>query len=172
MSGLAGESVGLSMWVRLLKTHNLVLARLRAALASRGATLPQFDVMAQLSRQPGGLTFRELSRRLLVSAGNLTGIVDRLERDGLVRREAVPHDRRSFRVALTGSGRKRIAALIRLHQRDVEKTLSCVPAATQQALRDLLGEASGLLSEERNQPRPAAAGPAARKGQTRDRRAS
>jgi len=165
------ESVALSLWVRLLKTHNLVLARLRPALARRATTLPQFDVMAQLARHPGGLTFRELSRHLLVSAGNLTGIVDRLEKGGLVRRAKVAHDRRSYRVALTAAGKRRIAGLIRRHQQDVERALAPIPAATRQALRDLLGEAAGILSEEHRSVRTAP-GPAAKRGANRERRAS
>jgi len=166
--------VSLSLWLRLLKTHNLVLARLRPAIASRGITLPQFDVMAQLARAADGLTFGQLSRSLLVSAGNLTGIVDRLEREGLVRRRPVAHDRRSFRVTLTGRGRRRIAFLIRRHERDVETALACVPRSIQQSLRSLLGKASGMLSRDDGARRPAAAAGARplRKGLTRARRAS
>jgi DNA-binding MarR family transcriptional regulator len=131
----------LSLWLRLLKLHNLVQERVRRGLAG-WCTLPQFDVLAQLARVPEGLTFRELSRRLLVSAGNLTGIVDRLESEGLVHREVVAHDRRSYRVRLTSAGRRRIGALIPRHRRDLASIFSKVPLPRQRALRRLLGEAA------------------------------
>jgi DNA-binding MarR family transcriptional regulator len=137
-------SLELSMWLRLLKTHNLILMRVRRGMAGR-CTLPQFDVLAQVARAPRGMTFRELSRSLLVSAGNLTGIVDRLETDGLVRREVVAHDRRSFRIRLTGAGRRRIGALIPRHREDLARILAPVPAGKLQELRTLLGEAARLI---------------------------
>jgi len=127
-----------------MKAHSLILNRARRGLSGR-CTLPQFDVMAQIARAPEGLTFRDLSRRLLVSAGNLTGIVDRLESDALVRREVVASDRRSFRIRLTPAGRRRMAELIPRHRRDLERILSPVPAATQETLRRLLGRVARLI---------------------------
>jgi len=130
-----------------MKTHNLILGRVRQGLGGT-LTLPQFDVMAQLARAPEGLTFSELSRRLLVSAGNLTVIVSRLETGGLVLREVVERDRRSFLLTLTAAGRRRMATLAPRHRRDLEKIFSPVPASTQDALRTLLARAAGQL--ERN----------------------
>jgi len=127
-----------------MKTHNLILGGVRRSLQGR-CTLPQFDVMAQLHRERAGLTSRELSRRLLVSAGNLTGIVARLESDGLVRREIVPHDRRSSTVTLTPLGRRRMAGLIARHRRDLGRILAPVPAADQARLRSLLGRSARAL---------------------------
>jgi len=142
-----GHVLALSLWVRLMKTHNLILNGVRQSLKGR-ITLPQFDVMAQLLREPQGLTSREISRRLLVSAGNVTGILDRLEADGLARREVFAHDRRSFRVRLTPRGRRLMSRLIERHRRDLERILSPLPARRQRALRSLLGEASRLLERK------------------------
>jgi DNA-binding MarR family transcriptional regulator len=139
-------SLALSLWVRLMKTHNLILNDVRKCLKGR-CTLPQFDVMVQLHRAPSGLTFREISRRLLVSAGNLTGIVDRLAAEGLARREIVAHDRRSFRIRLTPRGRRLMARLLVIHRDDLERILSPVPEAQQSALRALLGSAARRLEE-------------------------
>lgn len=146
------HGVALSLWVRLMKTHNLILNSVRQSLHGR-CTLPQFDVMVQLHREPSGLTSREISRRLLVSAGNLTGIVGRLQADGLARREVVARDRRSFRIKLTPRGRRLMARLIETHRRDLEKILAPIPSGRQEALRSLLGVALRRLEAR---PGPAA----------------
>lgn len=157
----ADEHRAMSLWLRLLKTHNLILREVRQGLPP-GITLPQFDVLAQLARSPDGLTFRELSRHLLVSAGNITGIVDRLEKEGLVRREVVAHDRRSFRIRMTSTGSRRIAALVPRHKRDLERILSPVPARTQENLRRLLARAARLI-EARSAAHPGEGGARARR---------
>ncbi|HKY32895.1 MAG TPA: MarR family transcriptional regulator [Candidatus Polarisedimenticolia bacterium] len=128
----------MSVWLRLMKAHNLLLREARRGLPA-GMTLPQFDVMAQLAREPLGLTSVQLSRRLLVSAGNLTGIVDRLEREGLARRAAHASDRRATLVRLTPAGRRRIGRILPRHVRGIEDLLAEVPRADLQALRELLG---------------------------------
>jgi len=128
----------LSIWLRLLKAHTLILREVRRDFGE-AATLPQFEVLAQLQREPSGLTLVDLSRRLLVSAGNLTGIVARLERDGLVRREADPFDRRAFRVRLTPRGRSRVERLIPRHARLLSLLLADLSPRDQEELRSLLG---------------------------------
>ena len=102
-----------SLWVRLLESHNLMLAEIRRRLAD-AATLPRFDLLANLERQDGQ-TLAALSRRMLVTAGNLTGLVDRAERDGVVERRADPKDRRVSRVFLTAKGRELITSLNAAH---------------------------------------------------------
>ena len=76
-------------------------------------SLARFDYMAQLYRQPEGLRMRDLSRRLMVTGGNVTGLTDELERDGLVLREASPTDRRAWIVRLTPQGRSSFEAMAR-----------------------------------------------------------
>lgn len=138
------KGAGLSLWLRLIKAYNLILPEARRSVEP-GFTLPQFDVMAQLHRRPDGMTFVELSRNLLVSAGNLTGIVKRLERDRLVARETNESDRRSARLRLTAQGRRRIAAAVRRHARDIEKVFAPVPRAEVEQLRRLLGNLAHVL---------------------------
>lgn len=95
----------LRLWLRLLKTTRRVEAELRERMRVEfDTTLPRFDVMSALFRQREGLKMSELSRMLMVSNGNVTGIVDRLVLDGLVQRDAVPGDRRAMRVKLTEPG--------------------------------------------------------------------
>ncbi len=92
--------------------------------------MPQFDVLAELARAPEqGFTFVELSRLLLVTSGNLTGIIDRLEDEGLVKREPELSDRRVTRMRLTPAGRRRMEEILPLHAADVGQMLSVMPAS-------------------------------------------
>jgi DNA-binding MarR family transcriptional regulator len=102
MSTGVDSHMGLRLWLRMLTTTNLVQAELRKRLRSEfDTTLPRFDLMAQLERHPEGLKMTELSRRLMVTGGNVTGITDQLEQEGLVVRDADPNDRRAISVRLT-----------------------------------------------------------------------
>jgi DNA-binding MarR family transcriptional regulator len=106
------------LWLRMLATNRLVETRTRRLLQDRYATtLPRFDLMAQLERAPGGLKMGELSRRMMVTGGNVTGITDLLEREGLVERVPDPDDRRAILVRLTAAGRRSFAAMAAEHER-------------------------------------------------------
>ena len=107
----------LRLWLRLLKTTRGIEARLRENFREDfGTTLPRFDVMAALSRFEDGLKMSELSGVLLVSNGNVTGIVDRLANDGLLVRVPVPGDRRAHRVRMTRKGRGEFAKQAAAHE--------------------------------------------------------
>jgi DNA-binding MarR family transcriptional regulator len=138
------ENLSLSVWLRLIKAYNLVLREVRGRL-DPDMTLPQFDVLSQLARDPSGSTPADLSRRLLVSAGNLTGIVDRLVGRGLVRREQDPGDRRKVRLKLTDYGRARVHRMQPRHARELTAILSSVPLEAQRSLREMLGRFNHAL---------------------------
>lgn len=142
----ADGQLALSVWVRLLKAHGLMLREVRRRVPV-SLTLPQFDVLAQLHRRDEGMTPGELTRELLVTAGNVTGIVERLVRLGLAERRPVPHDRRAVRVRLTGRGRHLMRRIIPRHRRDVAVLLARVPPADLARLRDLLGELARRIEE-------------------------
>jgi DNA-binding MarR family transcriptional regulator len=110
---------------------------LRARFAT---TLPRFDLMAALERAPDGLTMGELSRRLMVSGGNVTSIVAGLERDELVRRRSPASDRRTSYVALTQSGRAAFADMAREHERWIDRLLADLADEEVDGLTDLLAE--------------------------------
>jgi DNA-binding MarR family transcriptional regulator len=96
----------LRLWLRLFTCTSLIERRIRVQLRETFAmTLPRFDLMAQLERAPGGLKMSELSRRLMVTGGNVTGLTDQLVNEGLVVRKRVPGDRRAQAVSLTREGR-------------------------------------------------------------------
>ena len=116
------------MWLRLLLTTRHAEGQLREFLrVTHGTTLPRFDVLAALWRHREGLSMSELSRMLLVSNGNATAVVDRLEKDGLVRRSPSETDRRTVFVTLTDSGAASFATLARDHSQEVSRVFDDLP---------------------------------------------
>jgi DNA-binding MarR family transcriptional regulator len=104
------DHMDVKIWLRLLACSTQIEQQIRQRLRTRfNTTLPRFDYLAQLDRHPDGLRMNVLSRYLMVTGGNVTGLTDQLEKEGLVRREADPDDRRSFRVLLTDAGRRHFA---------------------------------------------------------------
>lgn len=114
----------LRLWLRLLRASRSVEARLREDLRDQyDTTLPRFDVMAALDRHPSGLRMSDLSSKLRVSNGNVTGIVDRLVQDGVVERAALEGDRRAMQVRLTEEGRRRFARMAADHETWVDEMM-------------------------------------------------
>ena len=114
----------LKLWLRLLSCTNRIEGVVRNRLRSDFATtLPRFDLMSQLERYPAGLKMSELSRRLMVTGGNVTGIVDQLVREGLVERSA-DADRRAFRVRLTRAGERAFGEMARAHEQWIVELLA------------------------------------------------
>lgn len=112
------------LWLRLLTCTNLIEARLRSRLREEfGTTLPRFDFMAQLQRSPEGLTMGQLSQRMMVSGGNVSGIATQLESEGLILRQSVPGNRRTFCVTLTIEGQQRFADMAARHEQWVIELL-------------------------------------------------
>jgi DNA-binding MarR family transcriptional regulator len=107
----------LRLWLRLLTCTQIVGKQVRTHLRERfDTTLPRFDLMAQLERAPDGLKMNELSRRMMVTGGNVTGITDQLVASGLVDRVDVQGDRRAYRVRLTPKGRKLFIEMAHQHE--------------------------------------------------------
>lgn len=139
----------LRLWLRLLTCTHLVETHVRKALAKEfKTTLPRFDLMAQLERAPHGLQMGELSRRMLVTGGNVTGIVDQLERGGLLVRTEHPADRRAYLVKLTKEGRRLFAQMAAEHETWVVKLFSGIPKREQRALTESLTRLRGQLTRE------------------------
>ncbi|WP_405023445.1 MarR family winged helix-turn-helix transcriptional regulator [Limnohabitans sp.] len=130
----------LRLWLRLLSCTTLIEETIRQQLREKfDITLSRFDLMAQLERHREGLTMGELSRRMMVSGGNITVIVDQLEKEQLVQRKVAATDRRSFRVLLTASGRKSFARMAVAHEQWVVDLFSGLDEHAQEQLNDLLG---------------------------------
>jgi DNA-binding MarR family transcriptional regulator len=145
------DHLALRLWLRLLACTNLVEAPLRKRLREQfEGSLPRFDLMAQLDRHPGGLKMRELSDRLMVTGGNVTGLTDRLVGEGLVERRDDPGDRRTSTVALTAAGQRQFRTMARAHEAWVAELFSGLSAAQQGQLFELLGQLKVSLPTDRD----------------------
>ena len=137
----------LKLWLRLLacttRVEGVVRNRLRSEFAT---TLPRFDLLAQLEREPEGLTMGELSQRLMVTGGNITGITDQLEAEGLVRRAPHPTDRRAFSVQLTTRGQRQFRRMAAVHEQWVIDLLSGWNAEEKGQVYALLARLKGHLA--------------------------
>ncbi|NML42948.1 MarR family transcriptional regulator [Ramlibacter sp. G-1-2-2] len=131
----------LRLWLRLLTCTQLVEKQVRTLLRERfDTTLPRFDLMAQLERAPAGLKMNELSRRMMVTGGNVTGITDQLVTEGLVERIDVEGDRRAYRVRLTPKGRKLFNDMARQHEDWIVEAFSSLNEKDIGTLHKLLGK--------------------------------
>lgn len=132
----------LKAWIRLLGVTRQAENHLREFLRlNHDTTLPRFDVMAALWRRREGISMSELSRMLLVSNGNATAVVDRLEREGLARRTPDRADRRTVRVALTEEGLRQFEGLAGAHEGEVNALFGALTEADLDALTDILRRA-------------------------------
>lgn len=136
----ADHAQALRLWLRMLTCTGLIEQQVRSALREQfDTTLPRFDLMAQLERHSAGLKMNDLSRRLMVTGGNVTGITDQLVAEGLVERVAVPGDRRAALVRLTPSGRTSFAAMARAHEAWIVQAFGDLSEADMASLHTLLG---------------------------------
>lgn len=143
----ADDHLDVRIWLRLLTCTNLIEGRVRRRLREEfDFTLPRFDLLAQLDRADTGLTMGELSRRLMVSNGNVTGLIDRLVGEGLVARKPSPDDRRAQMVTLTPAGRRAFDAMWPQHQRWINAMLSGLDRGEMEALFALLGKLKQSLA--------------------------
>lgn len=137
----------LRLWLRLLACSTDIETEIRKRLRAQfGMTLARFDYLAQLHRHPDGLRMSALSRFLMVTGGNVTGLTDELEKDGLVQRDAEPGDRRSWRVGLTPKGRKGFEKIASEHEQWVVELFGGIQEAERQQLYALLGRLRVQLS--------------------------
>jgi DNA-binding MarR family transcriptional regulator len=154
----------LRLWLRLLTCTTLIEGRVRAGLRERFATtLPRFDLMAQLERNPEGLRMGELSRRLMVTGGNVTGITTALVAEGLVERRAIPGDRRAQLVRLTPAGKRTFDAMAVEHEGWVKDMVGGLTPADRERLRALLGKLKTTIAARDSKPADATAATGDRK---------
>jgi DNA-binding MarR family transcriptional regulator len=146
----------LRLWLRILSCTNQIENRVRQNLQARfETTLPRFDLMAQLERAPEGLKMSELSQRMMVTGGNVTGITDGLEKEGLVLREVDSADRRVFRVKLTPEGQRQFQRMAAEHEQWVVDLFGGLSQKQKKQLFDLLGDLkSSLAGAPPEVPRP------------------
>jgi DNA-binding MarR family transcriptional regulator len=135
------DRLDLRVWFRLLTCATLIERNVRQGLRGEfGITLPRFDLLSQLDRAADGLTMGELSRRLMVTNGNVTGLIDRLVAEGLVARQPAPNDRRAQMVRLTPVGKQAFDAMIPKHQDFIAQRFKGLSRAELAELHRLLGK--------------------------------
>jgi DNA-binding MarR family transcriptional regulator len=112
------DHLSIRVWLRLLACTNLIESRVAGGLREAFATtLPRFDFLSQLERNPAGLRMNEISKRMMVTGGNVTHIADQLLAEGLITRSVAPGDRRAAVVKLSAAGRRSFAEMAREHER-------------------------------------------------------
>lgn len=135
------DALNLRLWLRMQTCATLVENHIRPRMRARfGTTLPRFDLMAHLASAPTGMKMSDLSRCMMVTNGNITGITDQLERDGMVERVKVDSDRRSCVIRLTPKGRQSFRRMSAAYQECVSELFAGMPEQRQQLLYQQLGE--------------------------------
>lgn len=147
-SALASDTkLELKVWLRLLTCTTLIEREVRQKLRERfDTTIARFDLLSQLDRAPKGLTMGELSSRLMVTNGNVTGLTDALLREGLVSRAPEPGDRRSLRIRLTHAGKQFFDAMTPVHERWIDGLMTGLTRAEMAHLLELLGRLKQSLA--------------------------
>ena len=134
------DHAALKLWLRMLASTTHIEAEIRRRLRERfDISLARFDYMAQLYRYRDGLKMRDLSRYLMVTGGNVTGLTDDLAHDGLVVRESSPSDRRAWIVRLTPKGRRQFETMAQEHEDWILELFAALDAATVRQLHAQLG---------------------------------
>jgi len=140
------DQLDLRLWLRMMAVHKLVTNEARRRLrASFNMSLSRFDLMAQLDSTKVGLRMGEISNRLMVTTGNITGLTDELEADGLVRRAADPHSRRALLVRLTPKGRKLFRAAAKANAAWITEFFSVLSTKDKKMMFELFGEQKTFL---------------------------
>ena len=143
------------LWLRMLSTTRLITNEIRRRLrAEFGATLPQFDLMAQLYREKDGLRLGELSKRTMVTNGNVTGLVERLEADGLIRRVTPDKDRRVTVAQLTPAGVDRFLVMASAHEEWLRELLEDTGDEVVQSLWVNIGQLKASVASHLSSPDP------------------
>jgi len=138
----------LRTWLKLLTCTTLISGELRRQLREQfDFTLPRFDMLAQLDREPGGLVLTELSKRLMVSPGNVTPIMNRLLEEGYITRATSSLDRRVQIVCLTAQGRRKFRRMAKKHGQWVNAMMGGLELEERRALSGLLDRLKANLRD-------------------------
>lgn len=148
-SGAEHSKESLRTWLRMLSCETVIEQRLRTLLRQNfSITLPQFDVLAELDRAGQPLTMSQLSRELMVSNGNVTGVIDRLEKTGLAKRVRAEHDRRVQYIELTPKGKKEFNKIAEYHELWLNELLSGLSLKDMSQLQRLLLKARNSVGAQ------------------------
>ena len=148
------EKKRLGTWIRLITNSNIIVKEIRNRFRSEfDVTLPRFDLMSALDRCPAGLTMGELSKQLLVSNGNVTGVVERLQNEGLVKRWALPTDKRVFSVGLTAKGKSSFKKMARVHEEWINEIFGDIEDSDLDIITEQMDALRASLKHKNNKER-------------------
>jgi DNA-binding MarR family transcriptional regulator len=134
----------LRLWLRLLTCTTLIEGEVRSRLRERfDVTLPRFDLMAQLDKVPDGMTLSDVSKRMMVSNGNVTGLVERLVESGHLDRRTSDTDRRVQVIRLTKIGRAEFRRMAAEHETWIADIFSDLSPKDVRELMRLLAKTKG-----------------------------
>lgn len=149
-----GDQADLRIWLRLMAIHKLVKNEIGRCLRDEfAATLPRFDLLSQLRRNPDGLRMVEISRRLMVTNGNTTAITDQLEAEGLVQRTVDPNNRSAFLIKATAQGKRAFDAMAKEHDQWLTGLFAGLSDKEKLTLLALLSKQAAHLSRGTHQPK-------------------
>jgi DNA-binding MarR family transcriptional regulator len=156
--GTSIDHQDLRLWLRMMAVHKLITNEVRRRLRVEfDMSLSRFDLMAQLDSTKAGMRMGEISSRLMVTTGNITGLTDELEADGLVERTVDPTSRRAFLVHLTPKGRKAFRAAAKANEDWIAEFFSVLSAKDKKLIFDLLGmQKSFVLTRVQHSGKPSA----------------
>jgi len=156
--GAGSDHGDLRLWLRMMAVHKLVTNEARRRLrTSFNMSLSRFDLMAQLDSHSAGLRMGEISNRLMVTTGNITGLTDELVAEGLVKRSADPHSRRALLVRLTPKGKKAFRAAAKANESWIAEFFSVLSAKDKKAMFEILGAQKAFLQirwQHAGRPKP------------------
>ena len=148
-AGSEHSKESLRTWLRMLSCETVIEQRLRTLLRQNfSITLPQFDVLAELDRAGQPLTMSQLSRELMVSNGNVTGVIDRLENTGMAKRVRGEHDRRVQYIELTPKGKREFNKIAAHHEHWLADLLSGLSLKDMNQLQQLLLKARNSVGAQ------------------------
>lgn len=151
LGGQPHSKQSLRLWLRLLTCANAIEKSVRNRLRGEfGTTLPRFDVLAALEHSPDGLSMGELSAHLMVSNGNVTGIVARLEKEGMVARRTAPKDRRTHFVRLTKKGLAEFTDMATVHEGWIDQMFGALGDAEIASMMNLLDGLKASLATDKD----------------------
>ena len=140
------------LWLRLLSCSTQIEQVIRNRLRTEfGTTLARFDYLAQLARHPEGLRMKYLSRYLMVTGGNVTGLTDQLVEEGLVKRTNDLEDRRALIVQMTPKGKKWFEQVAADHEKWLDELLGRLDPKEMETLYSTLGQLRVVLSKDPKQ---------------------
>ena len=155
-----GARLPLKVWLRLLTCVSMIEGMVRVRLHTQFATtLPRFDVLAALDAAGTDLTMGELSTRLMVTSGNVTGLINAMEKDGLVVRRRHPGDRRSTLICMTQAGRALFARMAPAHARWIERAMAGLDRKEVGLLWQVLGDLKASARRSTQEAYPGDVGP-------------